>query len=87
MLSLPSLPSPALRNRTEIRTSYDVVVAHPYPSRSAGPLLMLSPVTALPAGGFHPAKHSPAEVLRSDSTWAPVTVLAWYQLDERALRL
>jgi hypothetical protein len=43
---------------------------------------MLTSVTALPAGRHYPARHSAAEVPRSDSTWAPVIVLAWHQLDE-----
>ena len=41
---------------------------------------MLSPATHVPPAPHEAARHSAAEVLRADQTWAPVTVLAWHRL-------
>ena len=57
-------------------------VAHQYPQRSGGPLMMLSTASREPSGPHQPARHSAAEVLLTDATWTPVTVLAWHRLDE-----
>jgi hypothetical protein len=57
-------------------------VAHPYPERSTGPLMTLSLASAAPPGPHEPARHRAAEVLLTDATWTPVTVLAWHRLDQ-----
>jgi hypothetical protein len=35
-----------------------------------------------PPGPHEPARHDLAEVLATDQTWVPVTVLAWHRLPE-----
>ena len=52
-------------------------VGVPYPERRSGPLMTLSLASAAPSGSHEPARHGAAEVLLTDATWLPVTVLAW----------
>ena len=53
-----------------------------YPQRCTEALICLAPATEAPPGPHHPAGKSAAEVLTTDQTWVPVTVLAWYRLPE-----
>jgi hypothetical protein len=57
-------------------------MGHPYPERSAEPIIMLSPASLPPRGLSRTNRRPTAEVLLSDQTWAPVTVLAWHHLNE-----
>jgi hypothetical protein len=59
-----------------------VGVGVPYPERSSDPLMTLSLASAAPSRPHAPTRHGAAEVLLTDATWRPVTVLAWHRLDE-----
>jgi len=53
-----------------------------YPRRSTKALMCLAPASEVPPGSYEPVRDGAAEVLTTDQTWAPVTVLAWYRLPE-----
>ena len=47
---------------------------------------MLCPVQQPPPGSYEAAAHPAAEVLLSDQSWVPVTVLGWHRLAEPVLQ-
>jgi hypothetical protein len=62
--------------------TYHRGVGHEYPERAGRVLPMLSPAHEVPPEPHQRAQRITAEVLQSDQTWMPVTVLAWHRLNK-----
>jgi hypothetical protein len=64
------------------RTASIVAMLAEYPQRSTEALICLAPAGEAPPGPHEAARDSGAEVLTTEQTWVPATVLAWYRLPE-----
>ena len=64
------------------RTASIVAMLAEYPQRSTEALICLAPAGEASPGPYEAVRDSAAEVLTTDQTWVPVTVLAWYRLPE-----